>query len=245
MASKPIGDETVNWTKDYSTFFWGSSHPFQVKFEIEKTTGVLLARDLTQTTQLTYSGTDNPPFVGRDIRLRFEAALPNGNWYSFNLAAWVPRTWYTEAEFLRNADGAFEFWVRNLQTAPSLGLLDSASKELYDQRVVEAAEEEAKLANQKEDPAPVTAVKQEILAELRKGRSFRTAHHEGGTTIYFDGKTFVCSEYGESESLTALATEAEALNRVREMYDWESRKGSFPHRPPELEVWEFIRRQLA
>jgi hypothetical protein len=88
------------------------------------------------------------------------------------------------------------------------------------------------------------ALKQEILAALRNGRSFRTAHHEGGTSIYFDGKTFVCSEYGEVESFKTLGTDDEALDRIEQLYDWESRKGSFPHRPPELEVWGFIQRQL-
>ena len=89
------------------------------------------------------------------------------------------------------------------------------------------------------------ALKQEILAELRRGKSFRTAHHEGGTAIYFDGKTFVCSTYGEEESLKLLGTDDEALERIRELYDWDSRKESFPHRPPDLEVWRYIQRQLV
>jgi len=244
MASKPIREETDNWTREYSTYFWGSAHLLEVKFEIEKTTGLLLARDTTEITQLTYSGSDNPPYIGREVQLRFEAALPNGNWYSLHVSAWVPHTWYTEIEFRRNADRAWESWVRNLQTDSSLGPLDSASQELYDHRVREAVEEEERIASRKEDPAPIMALQQEILSELRKGRSFRTAHHEGGTSIYFDGKTYVCSEYGEVESLKALESENEALDRIKELYDWESRKGSFPHRPPELEVWEFIQRQL-
>ena len=74
--------------------------------------------------------------------------------------------------------------------------------------------------------------------------SFRTVHHEGGTSIYFDGKNFVRSEYGESESFKILGTEDEVLDCIRELYDWESRRDSFPHRPPELEVWGFIRQLL-
>jgi hypothetical protein len=99
-------------------------------------------------------------------------------------------------------------------------------------------------AGEKEDMAPVVVLKEEILTGLRNGMSFRTIHHEGGTTIYFDGKTFVHSTYGEEESLNVLGTDEEALACIRELYDWESRKGSFPHRPPELEVWKFIRREL-
>jgi hypothetical protein len=245
VGTIPSRGDTENWTRDYSTYFWGSPDPFQMKFDIEKITRVLLTRDTAQTPHLTYSGSDIPPVIGSDVRLSLEAALPKGNWYSLQVSAWVPRTWYTEAEFRLNADRAFEFWVHNLQTAPSLGLLDSASQELYDQRVHQAADEEARVASQKEDQAPVTALKQAILAELRNGKSFRTAHHEGGTTIYFDGKTFVRSEYGETESLEALATDDEALDSIQALYDWDSRKESFPHRPPDLEVWQFIQRKLV
>lgn len=241
----PSRDKTDNWERDYSAYFRGSANILQVKFEMEKATRMLLRRDASQTERLTYSGSDIPPFLGRDIRLRVEAALPDGNWYSLLVSAWVPRTWYTEAEFRRNADKAFEFWTRNLRTAPSPGGADPGSRDLYDQRVRGALEEEARLAGEEEDQAPVTALKQEILAELRKGRSFRTAHHEGGTTIYFDGKTFVHSTYGEEESLDVLATDHDALDRIRALYDWDSRKGSFPHPPPELEVWRFIQRQLT
>jgi hypothetical protein len=243
MTAKPVKDDIENWTRNYSTYFWSSSDPFEAKFSMEKTLRLLLASK-SQTPQLTYSGSDDPPYIGREVQLRFEAALPDGNWYSLHVAAWVPRTWYTEAEFRAHADRSFGHWILGLQTAPTLPLLGAASRELYDHRVHEALDEEARRANEKEDPAPVTALKQEILAALRNGRSFRTAHHEGGTSIYFDGKTFVCAEYGEVESFKTLGTDDDALDRVRQLYDWESRKGSFPHRPPELEVWVFIQRQL-
>jgi hypothetical protein len=245
MTAKPIKNETENWTQDCSTYFWSSSDPFEVKFEVEKTIGLLLATVTAQTPQLTYSGSDDPPYIGREVHLRFEAALPNRNWYSLHVTAWVPRTWYTEAEFRANADRSFGHWILGLQTAPTLGLMDAASQELYDQRVRESVDKEERRANEKEDPAPVAAIKQEILAALRNGRSFRTAHHEGGTSISFDGKTFVCSEYGEVESLKILGTDDEALDRINQLYDWESRKSSFPHRPPELEVWGFTWRQLV
>jgi len=244
MEAEPTRSKTENWTQEYSTYFWSSNGPFEMKFETEKILGLLMMRDGAQTGKLTYSGSDNPPSIGRDVQLRFEAALPKGNWYSLHVSAWVPRTWQTETEFRAEADKSFGYWTRNLQTAPTLGLLGDASQTLYDRLVQEALEKETKLAGEKEDPVPIAALKHEILDELRKGKSFRTAHHEGGTTIYFDGKNFIHSEYGEQESFTVLATEDEALDRIRGLYDWESRKSSFPHPPPELEVWRFIQRQL-
>ena len=212
---------------------------------MEKTLGLLLARDEAQTERLTYSGSDNPPSIGRDVRLRFEASLLKGNWYSLKVIAWVPNTWNTEVEFRSYADKAFEHWTSNLQTAPTLGLLGGASQELYTRRVHDAVDEEARRASEKEDPVPIAVLKHEILDDLRNGASFRTSHHEGGTTIYFDGKAFVRSEYGEQTSSKVLSTDEETLDCIEALYDWESRKDTFPHRPPELEVWRFIQRQLT
>jgi hypothetical protein len=245
MTAKPMRDEKENWTQDFSTYFWRAGGPFEVKFEMEKTLGLLLGRDTTQTAQLTYSGSDIPPTVGREVQLRFEAALQEGNWYSLRVKAWVPRAWYTQAEFRAYAERSFGYQTRDLQTAPTLGVLDASLRELYDRRVQEAVDGEARRGAEKEDPALTTALQKEILAGLRDGKSFRTAHHEGGTSIYFDGKDFVCSKHGEEESFEVLGTEGEALDRIKQLYDWESRKGSFPHLPPESEVWRFIRRQLV
>jgi len=245
MEMKPTRNDAENWTREYSTYFWSSSNPFERRFETEKTLGLLLVRDETQTERLTYFGSDNPPSIGRDVWLRFEAALAKGNWYSLRVTAWVPKTWNTETEFNSYSDKAFETWTSSLQTAPTLGLLGDASQELYSQRVHDAIDEEARRASEKEDPAPVAALKQEILIELRNGASFRTAHHEGGTTIDFDGKTFVRSEYGEQTSTKVLATDEETLDCIKALYDWESRKDTFPHSPPELEVWRYIQRQLT
>jgi hypothetical protein len=245
MEEKPARNDAENWTREYSTYFWSSSDPSKMRFETEKTMRLLLARDEAHTERLTYSGSDNPPFIGRNVRLRFEAALPKGNWYSLQITAWVPNTWNSETEFHSYADKAFEHWTSNLQTAPTLGLLGDASKELYTRRAQDAVDEEARRTSEKEDPAPVTALKHEILDGLRSGASFRTSHHEGGTTIYFDGKTFIRSEYGEQTSSRVLTTDEETLDCIQALYDWESRKDTFPHRPPELEAWRFIQRQLT
>jgi hypothetical protein len=233
-----------NWTQDYSTFYWSSRDPFEEKFQMEKTLGLLLKDDPLRRAPLVYSGSDNPPFLGRDVQLRFEAALPNGNWYSLHIAAWVPRTWETETEFRTYADRSFNFWTFNLQTAPTLGALNGASQDLYDSRVKVAAEKEAIRASQREDQEPIRALKKQILDELREGKSFRTVHHEGGTYIYFDGNSYVWSTYGEEVAKRDLTSEDETLQSIRDLYDWESRKSSYPHPPPELEVWTFIHQQM-
>jgi hypothetical protein len=76
------------------------------------------------------------------------------------------------------------------------------------------------------------------------GKRFATAHHEGGTRLYFKGTKFVREDFGLEESLTEFSTDGEMLTCLRNFYDWESRKGTYPHRPPELDVWKFIQREL-
>jgi hypothetical protein len=225
-------------------YFWASDGPFEVKFGIEKTIRLLLARDLAETTKLTYSGSDNPPFIGRDIRLRFEAALPTGNWYSLGVTAWVPHTWYTEAEFRHNADTAFDYWVRSLHGVPAIGTSEEASQKLYDKLARDAIEKEARRAAEKEDLASSIDIKQLILTELRNGKSFRTIHHEGGTPIYFDGNVFMRSEYGEQESKEVLGTEESAASH-KSALRLGITQGLVPSPPPERDVWLFIQQQMT
>ena len=232
-----------NWTMDYTAFFWRSSGPYKVKWDVESAMGVLLARDEGGASRLGYSGSNRPPTLGHDVGLRFEAALPDGNWYRLSIVSWVPKTWYTEAEFRAYAERGFQHWTQVLKASPEPGPLESASRALYDSRVREAVEEE-RLANQPEDMAPVRVIQQDVLAALRNGRSFRTAHHEGGTDLGFNGKNFFRSTYGVEESLVEFSSDDEMIDCLRQFYDWDSRKGTYPHRPPELEVWEFIRGQL-
>ena len=79
---------------------------------------------------------------------------------------------------------------------------------------------------------------------MRDGKSFRAAHHEGGSRLDFNGTVYRYVTYGEEESETEYATDGDVLKFIRNFYDWESRKETFPHRPPEVEVWNYIQRQL-
>jgi hypothetical protein len=95
-----------------------------------------------------------------------------------------------------------------------------------------------------EDPAPIAAIQQDILAALRAGKVFRTAHKEGGSTIFFRGSSYRREDYGEEPDRQTYPTEQALLVVLRNLYDWESRRHIYPHRPPELDVWNYIRNQL-
>ena len=183
--------------------------------------------------------------MGYRLQLRLETAYPEGNWYSLTVIAWVPRTWKSEEDFASGAKRAFEYWEGKLGGSSSVPSMEARSPDLYNRRVDEAIETETALANQREDPLPIRQVQMAILEGLRKDKkSFRTAHHEGGTRMFFDGRDFVKETYGEEQSRKVLSTDEEMLECLRELYDWESRRDTFPHRQPELEVWRFIQREL-
>lgn len=243
MAIKKNQDSTEEWSQHYATFFQGGSSPLDLKFEIEKATGVLLTRDGDHASGLVFKGTSRPPPTGHRLELRLEAVLPGAVWYSLQDDMWLPCAWSTEAEFRSTADRTFEHWTRNLHKG-SLPSLNAASQELYDRMVRETVERETEAANRKEDDAPIRAIQQAVLAALRKGDRFGTAHHEGGTRIYISGGKFVREDYGMEESLTVFQTDEELLTCLRNFYDWESRRDTYPHRPPELDVWKYIQSQL-
>ena len=244
MVNSPY-DNVDLWSKSSRTYFWDPRSPFETKFQIEKMTGILLKREPNPESNLTYSGTSNPPTLGYNLKLVFQSALPKRNWYSFEIEAWVPRSWYSETEFQSKADRAFDYWTRNLPSSPNPKSVEEGSGDLYFQRTQEAVEKEKQESIMKpEDVAEIQVIQKSILNGLRKGKSFRTAHHEGGTRLFFDGANCVRRDYGEEESTKKFQTEKEFLDCIREFYDWESRRGTYPHRPPELETWKFIQQEL-
>ena len=41
-----------------------------------------------------------------------------------------------------------------------------------------------------------------------------------------------------------MRTDEEMIRFLRTHFDWESRRDTYPHKPPELDVWKYIERQL-
>lgn len=88
-----------------------------------------------------------------------------------------------------------------------------------------------------------TAIQQEILAALRRGAEFRTAHKEGGTTIRCQRGGFIREDYGDWSEREAYTNEAEFLAFLWRFFEWESRGGQHMELP-DGERWENIRKLL-
>jgi hypothetical protein len=230
------------------THFWHERPPFQTKIDIEKLTGILLERDPKNTEKLVYRGSST---LGRthELELRFEAVLPR--------APYVMRPPTERREFKnlyllrlvtnaseKDANRAFEYWSLRLQCCQRVTDFRDHSQSFYDDHVRESIEHEEAERRRVEDPDPIIALQKKVLAALEDGKQFRTAHKEGGTILFFNGRNFVREDYGDDPNIKEFVTREEMIACIRNFYDWDSRKETYPHRPPELEVWKFIQRQL-
>lgn len=91
--------------------------------------------------------------------------------------------------------------------------------------------------------AAISAVQQEILAALRAGAEFRTAHKEGGTTIRWQRGRFVRQDYGDWSERAEYTDEAAFLAFLERFFEWESR--SFQKiELPSAQRWGNIRQLL-
>lgn len=216
-----------------------------VKFDIEKRVRRILLRDPerpalvfrdTSTSYTTPGGTST-------VELRLEAAYDTQNLYAL------------EADFAEASDPAKEKkWEENVRTAfdrgtSGLTLTDTCapcSADRYQQVMQETIAREYDLANRvnPEEVAAIRAIQDAILSAMRRGKSFATAHHEGGTNIRCIGPVFVLQDYGESNDREEFSDAEKFLLRLRKFYDWESRRDDYPHAPPEVDAWKFIERQL-
>ena len=136
------------------------------------------------------------------------------------------------------------YWTEKLRMTADPGNLDTASAKAYASRLRSVIAHETELAARVEDDAPVVAIQQAVLDALRKGKSFVSASKEGIQSISFDGERFVSKHQGEYDALKVFTTDAEILKHLRLYFDWDASKDVYPHKRPELEVWQFIQQQL-
>lgn len=170
------------------------------------------------------------------LRLRFDAVLPQANAYTLEVEAdWSAMPAAHHEHFARASGGWFELWTRPLMrsspVAPGAG-----SAERYRELRDAALAEQSRL-----DTVP--AIQQAIVAAMKQGASFATAHREGGTSIACTRGRFVRADYGESQALQEFSDERELLDFLRAFYDWETRRHAVSP-PTELDRWRLILRLL-
>lgn len=234
-----------SWLDERATFFWHDGLPLDVKFEIEKITGLLLTRDPDDADQLSYASAPTGVSEGHQVRLRLEAVVDACQAYALTVRSSAPRRWTSEDQFRLKAERRFEYLCSKLQRpCKAIDRSGASAAQLADVRRTSIALEAAR-ALVVEDPAPVARLQQAVLAAMRNGAVFLTAHKEGGTRLGFDGRNFRRIDYGDQPNVNhVFADDAAMLACLRAFFDWDSRQQDYPHRPPEVEVWRYIQGQL-
>ncbi len=232
------------WTTQHSTLFWHADSPLSVKFAFEKICANLLKHDPNSLDHPTYICPNAGPLGEIFITLRLEAVFLTERLYSLKLAFKGSRNWLLEDEFLKKSRDVFDYWCSKLRVPMSEIPWSQASPVLLEQEIRSTLAAEDEIAARLEDPAPIAAVQQKILAAIRAGSVFRSSHKEGNTRIYFNGTNFARLDEGDYPDSRIYATEAEFLTAMRHWHDWNARRDTYPHSPPELDVWRFIQSQL-
>lgn len=169
--------------------------------------------------------------------LVFEAAGIRSHAYSLRVeATWTGQTEAAREHDRRTSESWFAFWTRDLRpTAPVPPGTGSAAR--Y-QALCEAAREADRALDS------VAAVQQAIVAALKQGATFATAHKEGGTTLAWRHGKFVSWDHGESEERRDFTDEAGFLRYLRQFYDGETSRSVYPAKVPDLDAWKLILRLL-
>ena len=233
-----------DWRDSRQFHFWHDQDPFAVKHVIETMTGTLLQRDAEDAGHLAYAGIHVIGNRRCALRLRFVAVIALRNLYSLQLDSTAPRKWVTHLSFMDDLERMELHW-RSQRVLTDDGIdWRCASPSLLDQRMQASLALEAEVVNCVEDPAPVAAIQNAVLAALRAGREFRAINKEGGTTLSFHGGSFLRTDFGEAPRSEVIPTDEAMLACLRHFYDWDSRRDSYPHCPPESDVWRYIQDQL-
>lgn len=169
--------------------------------------------------------------------LRYEAALPRTHCYSLRVeASWAELPTEHHEHFRQSSGSWFDLWTRDFRRA-SPPSADDGSAERYGAACVAALNAEAGLDSSE-------AIQHAIVAAMKRGASFSTAHKEGGTDIRWRDGRFVRSDYGESEERQEFASEAKFLTFLRQFYHWETSRNAYPDTVPDTDAWKLILRLL-
>lgn len=210
--------------------------PHEIQFELERQL-MLLLPPIVEGDMLLFRAASRVNGMPHAFTLRFEAALPTTNAYSFravaSLEGHVPAERESSAKSLA---GWFRLWTRHCQPADAVPP-GTGSRDRYHTLVAQALNAEAHLGT-------VAAVQQAILAGLRAGGTYSTAHKEGGTVIRYSRGHFQRADYGEWSTSERFISETAFLAFLREFFDWQTSQHIHPEKVPDLVAWKLILRLL-
>ncbi|MDP3072330.1 MAG: hypothetical protein Q8N18_18710 [Opitutaceae bacterium] len=213
--------------------------PHEIQFALERELMTLL-QPAPEEAHLTFRAASKCNGVPFRVLLRLEAALLQTNCYLIEFEAAEKDLSAERPQGPgKSLDGWLDLWTRHFSPAPAPAPApDEGSVERAQQLAERAIAAEAHLAD-------VASVQQEILAALRQGATYSTAHKEGGTIIRFQRDRFVRADFGESDRREEFRDEAAFLKFLRQFYHWETSRNASPQQVPEYDAWKLMLRLLT
>jgi hypothetical protein len=210
--------------------------PHEIQFQLESTL-LILFEPVREDSKLVLRGSAKITGCPYTFELRFDGAYPEGNFYTLRIrASWekLPATHHDY--YMHSAESWFGYWTKPFHQSalPSDATRNEERSRELEQQCIEA---EAHLSS-------VDAVQQAILSEMREGAYFVTAHKEGGTHLRWNGTHFHRADYGESEDTETFPDDASFLGFLRQFYNGDVSRQTYPEKVPELAAWKLILRLL-
>lgn len=228
------------WTQSYEMMFWHALAMPAVRIEMEKMTGVLMQR----TGDAKYHSDSKLVYVRRLIDLEFVARSPKRRLYKFTLNFEGDRKWIEEDKFHAEAKRISEYWGGKLTVASEPVMMSVMSEELKAEDMAAIEESERVKVPTEAELQAVRALQMHVLSMMHQGKEFSRHHKEGFSILRYRNGKYEYVEGGEWESYKAYESEEAFLAGVRQYFDWEVRRPTYPHSPPEVEAWKYIIEQV-
>ncbi|MEZ4456654.1 MAG: hypothetical protein R2882_08920 [Gemmatimonadales bacterium] len=207
-----------------------------MQFALERELMVLFTPDLTDGV-LRFRARAEVVGAPYDLELSFVAALPNRNWYRFTMdVSWAEQA-ATHHDYFRKTSASWvSFWTREL-TPAAPPRPDEGRGDRYRELAEAALEAEAHLDS-------VEAIQAAIVAGVRQGGRYATAHKEGGSNITWRGDCFVRSDYGEYPGTTTYPDAAAFLTMLRHFCFYDVTRNAGKQTLSEAAIWKLILRRM-
>jgi hypothetical protein len=223
-------------TSSFKHHFRDKRPPHEVQFTLERELRVLFTTTMEQD-KLCMRAKANIVGVAYEFLLRFEAASHACNDYTLLMDVLWSHSAISNFEYYGKTAGSwFELWTRDFELADPPRLHDGDSQ-LYFQLCNEALNAEHELNS-------VDAIQLAIVSAMKRGATFRAAHKEGGTNIYWKNDRFVRSDYGDFPDETQFKDEAEFLKMLRQFLHWDVNQNSGQEHHSEIDTWRLMMRRM-
>lgn len=211
--------------------------PRELQFALERDLRTLLTPSM-EGGSLCYRAKANVVGANYDFALRFEATLPEWNCYSLQASALWGELPSDHADYYRKTSKSwFESWTSDF-IAANQPLAGEGTVESYRKLCEEALAAEKHLNS-------VTAIQQAIIVAVKEGARYYDSHKEGGTKIYWDGKRFVRSDYGDDPDERHFTDESEFLKMLYQFCHWKTTSHADKDKLSDVETWRLIQRQMS